>query len=105
MSHPDDPIYSGPAPDDWPVSVAGPPPAEYDPDAVNRSMAAWGDPLWNPGRSEPGTWTAPEDTEQRWGYATPMCRHGQAGECVQCETECVHGNDGPSCRQCEEGYR
>jgi hypothetical protein len=61
--------------------------------------------MWgNPDPTEPGTWTDPADTEQRWGYSTPMCRHGQPGECVQCETECIHGNYGPGCPQCREQY-
>jgi hypothetical protein len=115
------PGYYGPAPDDWPESVAGPHPVGAEPwqpvdyadtwppldlDAAHpdhaRALAAGG-----PGPDEPGTWTDPADTEQRWGFggmAEPTCRHGVTGPCVACETECVHGNYGPGCPTCREVY-
>jgi hypothetical protein len=65
------------------------------------------DPHEPPGPADPGTWNDPADTETRWGYgglAEPTCRHGVTGPCYQCETECIHGQYGPSCRDCQEAY-
>jgi hypothetical protein len=107
MSYQLGPSYYGPAPDDWPESVAGPHLIDRDDQGA---LAAGGPGTWDygaPGPNEPGTWTDPADTEQRWGFGgmgEPTCRHGVTGSCVACETECVHGNYGPGCPTCREVY-
>jgi hypothetical protein len=55
-------------------------------------------------RAEQASW-ARHDPEVGWGFAEPVCAHGQpvSAYCRTCETECVHGAYGPGCPDCAAG--